>query len=173
MHTGSVLNSESLENAAEAIHRASRVLVIGLGASASVAMDAAHKLLREGVDCTFCQDNHLQIIHASHLTERDVVLAISHSGASKDILETLELARSCGAKTISISNYGKTPIEKYSDICLHTASDETQYRTLALASRVSQLAIIDTLYLYVAMRRDRSALAAIKKVEDALTTKKV
>lgn len=173
MHTRRVIESEKLQQAAEAIHGARKLLVIGLGASASVAMDAAHKFLREGVDCTFSSDNHMQVILASHLCEKDVVLAISHSGASKDIIEALEVASSCGAKTISISNYGKTPIEKYTDICLHTASDETQFRTLALSSRIAQLAIIDTMYLYIAMRRDKSALAAINKVEGALTTKKV
>lgn len=173
MHTRSILDSEQLQLAAESIHNARKVLVVGLGASASVAMDAAHKFLREGIDCTFSSDNHMQIILASHLCEKDVVLAITHSGASKDIIETMELAKSCGARTISVSNYGKTPVERYSDICLHTASDETQFRTLALSSRIAQLAIIDTMYLYIAMRRDKAALSAINKVESALTTKKV
>ncbi len=173
MHTRNILDPEQLQHAAEAIHNARKVLVIGLGASASVAMDAAHKFLREGIDCTFSSDNHMQIILASHLCEKDVVLAITHSGASKDIIEAMEVAKSCGARTISVSNYGKNPVEKFSDICLHTASDETQFRTLALSSRIAQLTIIDTMYLYVAMRRDKSALTAISKVESALTTKKV
>jgi len=173
MHTGKVLDPEKLQKAAEIIHNANKVVIIGLGASASVAMDAAHKFLREGIDCTYSSDNHMQVILASHLCEKDAVLAISHSGASKDIIETLDVARSCGAKTISISNYGRNPKEKYSDICLHTASDETQFRNLALSSRIAQLAIIDTMYLYIAMRRDRSALAAINKVENALITKKI
>lgn len=173
MHTRRVLDPEKLQTAAELIHNARKVLIIGLGASASVTMDAAHKFLREGIDCTYSSDNHMQIILASHLSEKDVVLAISHSGASKDIMEAMDVARSCGAKTISISNYGKNSIEKYSDISLHTASDETQFRNLALSSRIAQLSIIDTMYLYIAMRRDRSALSAINKVESALTTKKV
>lgn len=173
MHTGRVLDPEKLQRAAEIIHNARKVLIIGLGASASVTMDAAHKFLREGIDCTYSSDNHMQVILASHLSEKDAVLAISHSGASKDIVEALQIAQSCGAKTISISNYGKNPVEKYSDICLHTASDETQFRNLALSSRIAQLAIIDTMYLYIAMRRDKSALSAINKVESALTSKKV
>ena len=173
MHTRKILDSERLQRAAEVIHDARKLLVLGLGASASVAMDAAHKFLREGIDCTYSSDNHMQVILASHLSEKDAVLAISHSGASRDIIEALEVAKSCGATTISISNYGKNPIEKFSDISLFTASDETQFRNLALSSRIAQLSIIDTMYLYIAMRRDKSALAAIGKVEDALTTKKI
>lgn len=173
LHTRNVLDEERLSAAAEAIHTARRVLVFGLGASASVAMDAAHKFLREGIDCMYCADNHMQVIHASHLTDKDVVLAISHSGASKDIIEAIQVAKSCGAKIITLSNYGRTPIEKYSDIVLNTAADETRFSMLALSSRVAQLCIIDTIYLYIAMRRDKAAKAAISKVEKALETKKV
>ena len=173
MHTGRILDPEMLQRAAEIIHNAKKVLIIGLGASASVSMDAAHKFLREGIACTYSSDNHMQVILASHMSDKDAVLAISHSGASKDIVEALQIAKSCGAKTISITNYGKNPVGKYSDICLHTASDETQFRNLALSSRIAQLAIIDTMYLYIAMRRDKSALAAINKVEAALTSKKM
>ncbi len=173
MHTRAVLSDKKLEAAAEAIHNAKKLLVIGLGASASVAMDAAHKFLREGVDCTYSSDNHMQVILASHLTEKDVVLAISHSGSSKDIIEAMEVAKSCGATTISISNYGRTPIDKVSDIELNTAADETKFTMLALSSRIAQLCIIDTLYLYVVMRRDKAAANAIAKVEKALETKKV
>lgn len=172
-HTRRILSPQVLENAAEAIHNARKVLVIGLGASASVAQDASHKFLREGIDCIFSADNHMQAILASHLTDKDVVLAISHSGKSRDIVETLELAKSLGATTISLSNYGKTPIEKVSDIALHTASSDTQFRQMALSARIAQLAVIDTLYLYIALRRDKTAAAAIAKVEQALTTKKM
>lgn len=172
MHTRAVLSDKKLEAAAEAIHNAKKLLVFGLGASASVATDAAHKFLREGIDCTVSSDNHMQVILASHLSEKDVVLAISHSGASKDIIEAMEVAKSCGATTISITNYGKSPIARVSDIELNTAADETKFTMLALSSRIAQLCIIDAIYLYVVMRRDKAATTAISKVEKALETKK-
>lgn len=172
MHTRAVLSDKKLEAAAEAIHNAKKLLVFGLGASASVATDAAHKFLREGIDCTVSSDNHMQVILASHLSEKDVVLAISHSGASKDIIEAMEVAKSCGATTVAITNYGKSPIARVSDIELNTAADETKFTMLALSSRIAQLCIIDAIYLYVVMRRDKAATTAISKVEKALETKK-
>ena len=172
-HTRRVLDSEALTRAAEALLHAQRILVVGLGASASVATDAAHKFTREGLTCIACSDNHMQAIWASHLTSGDVVLAISHSGASRDILETLELAQSCGAATICITNYAASPILAHTDIPLFTASDEVRYRPLALASRIAQLTIIDTLYLYVAMRRDAAAVEAVGRAQTALRSKKV
>ena len=171
-HTRRILSPERLESAAESIIRARRILICGLGASASVAMDAAHKFIREGLNAVACSDNHMQVIQASQLEKGDVLLAVSHSGSSRDIVECASLAHEQGAVTICITNYGKSPLQAACDIALFTASDETRYRILALSSRIAQLALIDTLYLYVAMRRDEAAVDAVNRAEKALHTKK-
>lgn len=171
-HTREVLSHEQLEKAADAILKARKVVVFGLGNSAPIALDAQHKLLRAGVECAACSDNHLQAIVASHLKPEDVAIGISHSGSSRDIVEALQLAKECGATTICITNYGKSPILKYADIHLFTASQETRYRILAMASRIAQLGIIDTLYIYMALRKKQKAIDAIKRVEKALQSKK-
>jgi len=171
-HTRDVLDLSQLEKAAEAILQARKIVVFGLGNSAPVAMDAQHKFLRAGVECSAYCDNHMQVIVASHLSPEDVAIGISHSGSSKDIVEAMQIAKDCGATTICISNYGKSPILKYSDIHLFTASQETRYRILALASRLAQLGIIDTLYVYVALRKKENGYDAIKRIEQALQCKK-
>jgi len=171
-HTRDVLDLEQVEKAAEAILRAKKIVVFGLGNSAPVAMDAQHKFLRAGIECAAYCDNHMQVIVASHLCHEDVAIGISHSGSSRDIVEALQLAKECGATTICITNYGKSPALKYSDIHLFTASQETRYRILALASRVAQLGIIDTLYVYVALRKKKEGYDAIKRIERALQCKK-
>lgn len=171
-HTKQVLDLKQLEKAAEAILRARKVLVFGLGNSSSVAMDAQHKFLRTGIECSAYADSHMQAIVASHLLPEDVAIGISHSGSSRDIVETLQIAKECGATTICITNYGKSPILKYSDICLFTASQETRYRILALASRIAQLGIIDALYVYIAFRKKGQAYDAIQRIERALQCKK-
>jgi RpiR family transcriptional regulator, carbohydrate utilization regulator len=171
-HTRDVLDMEQVEKAAEAILRARKILVFGLGNSAPVAMDAQHKFLRAGVDCAAYCDNHMQVIVASHLCPEDVVIGISHSGSSRDIVEAMQIAKECDATTICVTNYGKSPVLKYSDIHLFTASQETRFRILALASRIAQLGIIDTLYVYVALRKKEKGYDAIKRIERALQCKK-
>ena len=75
-------------------------------------------------------------------------------------------------KTIAITNQGRSPITKQSDIVLNTASDETQYSILALNSRISQLALIDSLYFYIVYSLDDDARKAIDQTEQALQSKK-
>lgn len=166
------LNPEAIGLAAKKICSADKIVVFGLGNSASIAMDASHKFLRAGLNAVSYSDNHMQVIAASHLTSNDVVIGISHSGSSKDIVEALKKAREHGATTIAITNSGKSPILKHSDIVLSTSSDETQYNILALNSRIVQLAIIDTLYFYIVYNRSNQAIESIKETEHSLLSKK-
>ncbi len=166
------LDVNQLSKAAEKICKADRIVLFGLGNSASIAIDASHKFLRAGLNAVAYSDNHMQVIASSKLCENDVAIGISHSGSSKDIIDALKIAHEHGASTISITNSGKSPILKYSDIVLSTSSDETQYNILALNSRIAQLAIIDTLYFYTVYRLSSNTLESIKETEHSLLSKK-
>ena len=166
------LKSDALAQAAEKICSARKIVIFGLGNSSSIAIDASHKFMRAGLNVNAYTDNHMQVIAASHLGEGDVAIGISHSGSSKDIVEALKIAKDHGATTIAITNSGKSPILKQSDIVLATTSEETKYNILALNSRIAQLAIIDTLYFYIVYNRSKDALESIKETEYSLLTKK-
>lgn len=170
--TKKVLDKKTLSLASEKILSASKIIILGLGNSASVAIDMSHKLLRAGCSAYAYTDNHMQAIAAAHLSAGDLAIGISHSGSSKDIVDALRLAKERGAATMCLTNYGKSPIQKYSDIVLQTVSDETQYSILALNSRIAQLAIVDALYFYIVFRKGEDATSAIAATEKALLSKK-
>lgn len=171
-YTKKVLNNDAFEKAAHLICNADRIAVFGLGSSSSVAMDAQHKFMRAGLNATAYCDNHLQAITASHLGKNDAAIGISHSGSSKDIVEALRISGESGAATICITNLGKSPITKESDVALYTASEETKHNILGLHSRIAQLAIIDALYVYAVLNGGGKTAAAIQKTEKALRGKK-
>ena len=171
-NTESVLDAEKLELAAKTIMQADRVVVFGLGNSAAIAQDAAHKFLRLGLAAQVCCDNHMQAIVASHLRRGSVAIGISHSGSSKDIVEAMRLCKICGATTVCITNYGSSPLAESSDIVLYTKSDETKRSILAMSSRIAQLAIFDSIYTYIVLHADKAAKQAIYNTEIALQHKK-
>lgn len=170
--TESVLDEEILERAAESIMKARRVAVFGLGNSAAIAMDAAHKFIRLGLDAQSCTDNHMQAIIASHLDRESVAIGISHSGSSKDIVDALNLSKIGGATTICVTNYSASPIVEASDFALFTKAEETKHSILALSSRIAQLTIFDTIYTYIVTHSDKTSLQAIYNTETSLQNKK-
>jgi DNA-binding MurR/RpiR family transcriptional regulator len=171
-NTETVLDADMLERAAKSIMNAQRIVIFGLGNSAAIATDAAHKLLRVGLNAQACCDNHLQAIIASHLDRNSVVIGISHSGSSKDVVEALRLSKIGNATTICITNHDSSPIVAASDIALFTKSEETRYSILALSSRIAQLAILDAIYTYIVIHSDKASLQAIYKTEYSLQNKK-
>lgn len=171
-HTKKVLNENKFHDAAKELLKADRIAIFGLGNSAAIAIDAQHKFLRAGLAAAAYSDNHMQAIAASHLTNNDVAIGISHSGSSIDIVDALKIAKEAGATAISITNFGKSPIDKYSDIVLFTASEEIKYTIFGMNSRIAQLAIIDTLYTYLVMNKDEEGMKAINDTERALQSKK-
>ena len=170
--TENVLNEQTLERAAQLIMKARRIAVFGLGNSAAIAMDAAHKFLRLGLDAQSCTDNHMQAIIASHLDRQSVAIGISHSGSSKDIVEALRLSKIGGATTICLTNFGSSPIVEASDIAIYTKSEETKRSILGMSSRIAQLTIFDAIYTYIVIHSDKAAVQAIYNTEISLQNKK-
>ena len=170
--TKRALDAKNLQMCCEKILSADKILICGLGNSASVATDAAHKMLRLGLNACAYTDNHMQAIAAAHTANNSVFLGISHSGRSKDIVEAMKIAREQGAFCTALTGAEKSPLHKAADIVLRTVSDETNYRILGLSSRIAQLAIIDAVYSYLVCHLPL-AENIIAATEAALQNKKI
>lgn len=163
------LDIAAMEKAAELLLNAKRILIFGVGGSAAVAADVQHKFLRLGFNAQALSDLNMQAISAAYAGEGDVVFAISHSGSSKVVVDNASLAAENGAKVISLSSIGKSPLTEVADVSLFTAANETRYRIVAISSRIAELTIIDALYSYMAFRTGKSENLTIEKaIEDQM-----
>jgi DNA-binding MurR/RpiR family transcriptional regulator len=139
------LSPDAMTRAAKVISQARRVVIIGLGSSAAVAEDASNKFLRAGCNSAAYSDTHMQAIAAGQLHEGDVLMGISQSGSSRDIVDCMKMARARGAFTISITSKERSPITRQSDILLITDTEETLHSELGLNSHLARLVVIDAL----------------------------
>lgn len=170
--TRKALDGKAVAGSIEALCRARRIVIVGNGNSGAIALDAQHKFLRIGLDASAYTDDHMQMIAVVSMTKEDVLIAISHSGSSRDVAEAMQLAKEKGATVISITNNGISPVSKLADIRLYTYSQETKYRTYAISSRMAELTIIDTLYTGVSLRLGDKAIQNFEALEKALVVKK-
>ena len=163
------LNAADMERAAEALLKARRILIFGVGGSAAVASDVEHKFSRLGLDAAAYSDLNLQAIVSAYAKKEDVVFAISHSGSSKAVVDNAQIAKSNGATVISLSSMGKSPLTELADISLFTSANETRYRIVAISSRIAELTIIDALYSYMSFRTGNEENLKIEKaIEDQM-----
>ena len=170
--TKKTLSPEAMTAAVRAIANSGKVVLIGLGTSAQVAEDASNKLLRAGYNSVAYADTHMQAIAVSQLRAGDTVIGISQSGASKDVVESMKVAKSRGAHTIAITSRERSPIARLSEIVLLTDTEETRHSTLGLNSHLARLVVIDAL-CYKLVYENAEHAQALGKGEAELKAKRI
>lgn len=169
--TMEILDINEINKTVSAIEKAGNVVFVGVGTSGPNTTDAYNKFIRLGLNCHCYTDSHLQVMAASLLKKGDVVIAVSHSGSTKDPIETLQVAKKHGAVTVAITNNSISPITSIADIVLNTASRETRLRSEAMASRIAQTAIIDSLYTILAMKNMKKTMEVQRAIEESIVIK--
>ncbi len=165
-----VVQGPRLDSAVDAMTSAQRIVFFASGGSLVSALDAYGRFLRIGLPVRLDLDSHSQVLQAALLGKGDVGFGISHSGRSREPVECLSIARQLGARTIAITGRQPSPIADRADTVLLTVSSETRYREEAMASRIAQLSLIDTLYVLVALRRPGTSVEALRRTSEALST---
>ncbi len=166
------IDVEVLRKAAEALRKAGRIDFYGQGGSAIVARDAYHKFFRLGVPCAVHDDPHMQVMSASFLDRGDVLVAVSHTGSTKDILESVRVAQKAGATVIGITGTDKSPLSRAADITISVDSKEAALVLAPMTSRLVQLAVVDVLFVTVAMGGMSGFRARLDNVKSALIGKR-
>jgi RpiR family transcriptional regulator, carbohydrate utilization regulator len=166
------LNLDDLDTAAKALRAARRIEFYGLGGSAIVARDAHHKFFRLGIPCVVYDDPHMQVMSAALLGPQDVAVVVSHTGSTKDIIESARIARKTGARIIGILGSENAPLSKVCDITLSVFSKEAALRLAPMTSRLVQLAVLDVLFVTVAMRDFNDTRERLDKVKRSLVEKR-
>ncbi|SDK31748.1 transcriptional regulator, RpiR family [Actinopolyspora mzabensis] len=162
------LDVTALRSLVDAVARARRIDVYGVGASGFVALDLQQKLHRIGLTCFAWPDTHNALTSAAILEPGDVALGVSHTGATTETVEVLREAGTHGATTAAITNFERSPVTEIADLVLTTAARETTYRSGAMASRIAQLTVIDCLFVGVAQRHIEDAKTALQATSQAV-----
>ncbi|KHE68616.1 MurR/RpiR family transcriptional regulator [Halobacillus sp. BBL2006] len=166
--TISVLSKEEVEKAIIALGSARKIALYGIGASGLIAQDFKQKLSRINRWCEAAVDYDTQGTISANLEESDVVFGISYSGQTKDIIHSLKVAKDNGAKVITLTKYGSNPVSELADIKLFTSSLEKSIRSGAMSSRISQLNVIDILYVGMTSRNYEESVAALERTRKAV-----
>ena len=166
------LDVVALETAITTINQAKRVEFYGFGASGSVAADAQHKFFRLQVSTAAYTDPHIQHMSAISLGKDDVVVAISQSGQTQALLQSVRLAMEAGATVIGLAPQN-TALSKLCSIPLYVNVEEDLQAIAPVSSRIAHLVVIDVLATGVARHRRpllKDHLKRLHKSQKALRT---
>jgi len=139
-------DADALHKAAEIIMGSRKILIFGKGSSYLVCKDLEMKLRRINKFVLAQAESHEQLIDASFINQNDVIIFVSNSGTTKEIVSAALLAKENKAKIVSIVKLGTSLLSELSDVNLYTSSLEGEFRSAAMTSRISQLAVVDALF---------------------------
>lgn len=148
-NTLEINDEEALKSAVNKILNARRIEVYGVFYSGIAAKDFARQLIQLGIQASFISDMLLCAVSASMLESEDLVIAVSMSGSTKDILDAAGNAKKNGASVIAITSNKRSKLAALSDIVLLTASSGSTQSGSDSEIKLSEMYVIDTLCAYI------------------------
>lgn len=168
----SVLSEDNLKQASDLLLQSDTISFFGVGGSNIVSLDAYHKFLRSPLKVQYGTDYHIQLMQAALLNESDCAVIITHTGLTRETLEIAKIAKQNNAHIIAITSYPSKALKEVADIILTSVSEETGYRSESLSSRISQLAIIDSLFTIVMFDNENKSNETLYKIRNVINTTK-
>ncbi|WP_413377410.1 MurR/RpiR family transcriptional regulator [Alkalihalobacillus sp. 1P02AB] len=170
-NTMKLIDPEAVERVAEQIIQSQKLYVFGVGASGIMAQQAQYRFMRLGYHSLTAADAHLIAMNSSLAGPGDVVICISTSGSTKDLVDAIKIAKVKGAFIVCITNHMRSPITKYGDVVLLTSTKESPLHGGALSSIISQMHVLDILTRYIELQNKERSQEALKNTAKSVSDK--
>ena len=151
--TFDLLDDTELAKAVDVLARASYVEIFGIGGAAAAARSALHNFRKIGIRVNYAASFNFEYMQMAHFDAGDAVIAVSRSGETKDVVESVKIAKQKGAVIISISRAGESTLSKLADCRLVAMSRTRMISGDSTYERTAEIAVIHALYAGVLMRK--------------------
>ena len=172
MHASLDVNTEDkLLETVNLLRNARRIVLTGIGASGLVARNFSWKLMKIGLNAVSEQDMHALLATVQAMTQDDLLLAISYSGARREINLAADEMLRVGGKVVAITGFSPNALQQRATHCLYTIAEEQATRSAAISSTSAQMMLTDLLFMGLvqqdlenAPERIRHSEALVKKL---------
>ena len=169
--TQNALSAEAVDEAARMLREAKQVFCFGQGGNMLLANDICARFASLSTKFRTSGDSHLQLLTASLMNEADVVLFVSYSGATRDMMETLRTAKAAGAKIILLTHYEDSPGASLADVVLRCGAQESPLDSGSIPIKVAVLYVGEVLVLRYILDSPEQANTAQELTSEVLTLK--
>ncbi|WP_276875970.1 MurR/RpiR family transcriptional regulator [Anaerococcus hydrogenalis] len=143
------LKSQEIKEIINLITSSKIVEFAAMGNTIPIALNGSYKFNQIGIRSFTSTIWESQISFSKSLTKDDLLIAISDSGESKNLLTISKIAKKAGTKIIAIIGKKNSSLSKYADYIIETFSREIIFHDWISFTRVSAMSIIDFLFLMI------------------------
>ena len=150
LSVASRLDMNVVLNCAKLIRESDMVHTVAVGNTSPVAIDLGFRLGRLGVRTSSAMVPEYFLNNISLGGKRDVIIAISHSGSSRQVIQALEMGRDKGMKSIAVTGTARSPVSQIADYTLNISAEDPLFSEFGAISHVYAMAVLDALLYFVA-----------------------
>ena len=169
--TRNMLDADAIDRAATLLQRARQVYFFGQGGSQVLAGDIWARFSMLSTKFRTAGDSHMQAITASLMGPEDVILFISYSGCTRDMMDTLHLAKENGAKVILVTHYADAPGAVLADVVLLCGAKENPLDSGSVPAKLAMLFVANVLVLRYTLDNQELASLSLSRTSQALGSK--
>ena len=147
--TYSTFDPKEMREIIDKILQADMIEFAAMGNTIPIALDGTYKFNQLGIKAVSSTIWESQEAFSRILKEKDMLFAISASGASKRLLNMVEIAKENQAVTVAITNQAKSPLAEACDYVLLTATREHIFHDQVSFTRMAAMSVIDCLFLFL------------------------
>lgn len=150
--TDSMVSHRDLNAVVDLIGSANEVFFFGIGTSGLSASMGEARLFRFGKRTRAITEAHAQSMQASLCDERSLIIVVSVSGETTDLIEAVSLAKEMGATIVTITSYLHSSLAKCSDYVLISSGKPNYINAGGFSTVVSQMYLLDLITSEYAVR---------------------
>ncbi|MBR2364743.1 MAG: SIS domain-containing protein, partial [Lentisphaeria bacterium] len=158
---------EAVNLIVEQVHQKKGKLVTsGMGKAGQIAMNIATTFCSTGIPAVFLHPSEAQHGDLGVVQENDVMLLISNSGKTNEIVALTQLARilNPNLKYIVITSNPESPLAKEADICLETGHpDEVCVLGMTPTTSTTVMTVIGDILVVETMKKTRFTIEEYSK----------
>ena len=163
------VDSKAIERAVDYLSQAHQICFFGMGASGAVAQDALHKFFRFNIPVVAHTDSLMMRMMAAACKRGDVLVLLSFTGRTKEMVEVARIGRTAGALVIAITAVA-SPLAQEASLVLGVEAPEDTDVYMPMQSRTIQLTLIDVLATGVILRRGEDFHSHLKTIKQSLVS---
>ena len=146
---GRRINVDVMRECTNLIKTCGQAHIMAVGNTSPMAQYMGFRLGRLGVRCTYNVAPEYFLNQVNLAKKEDILIAISQSGLSKQIVQGMELGKEKDLKSIAITAYAQSPVADMADFVLLSSGEEEPFNYYKEYAHLNEMAVIDALLSFV------------------------
>ncbi|MCI9216327.1 MurR/RpiR family transcriptional regulator [Lachnospiraceae bacterium 42-17] len=143
-----LINETQMETLAFSISKSKRILIYGIGISGIVAQEFKLRLMRLGLLVDAVTDAHLMKISSALVDENHLIIALSISGKTKELLNGIKIAKEHGAYVVLLTASKDYSLLSCCDEIIPVAAPKNFTTGTLISPQFPLLIMLDIFYSY-------------------------